>query len=103
MKKLALIIAAIMIVLALCLPFISTTPDGVQELTASSGKQQQPVWNGLFADYSVGASNPYLSTLFAGLIGTAIVLIAGSIMGAALSSKKKTRISISGASTPEKT
>jgi len=99
MKKTVLAIAAIMIVLALLLPFISRTPDGVQSLTKTSGKQQQPVWNGLMANYSVGATDPYISTLIAGLIGTAIVLIAGSAMGTALAPKKKNHRSIAAAKT----
>ncbi len=100
MKRVLPLVAAIMIILALCLPFISKTPDGVEELTDASGKQQ-PVWNGMMADYSVGVSDPYMSTLIAGLIGTAIVLIAGSIMGKALS-PKKTQTSKSRANEPEK-
>ena len=90
MKKLVLVIAMTIIVFALCIPFISRTPDGVQALTETSGKQQQPIWSGIMANYSVGSTDPYTSTLIAGLIGTAIVLIAGSLMGTALRPKRQT-------------
>jgi cobalt/nickel transport system permease protein len=89
MKKLILIVAAIMLALAILLPFASKTPDGIQALTATSGNQQQPVWNGLMANYSVALANPYVSRLIAGLFGTGIVLAASFGLGTTLAQKKK--------------
>ena len=89
MKKLILIVAAIMLTLAVLLPFASKTPDGLQNLTAESGNQQQPVWNGLMANHSVALADPYFSTLIAGLVGTGIVFAASFGLGATLTQKKK--------------
>jgi cobalt/nickel transport system permease protein len=89
MKKLILVVAAIMVVFAVMLPFASKTPDGLQKLTASSGNQQQPVWKGLMANYSVAFADPYVSVLVAGLLGTGIVLGASFALGSAMTQKKR--------------
>lgn len=89
MKKLILIVAALMVAFAVLLPFASRTPDGIQTLTKDSGNQQQPTWNGLMANYSVAFSDPYVSTLVAGLLGVGIVLITSFALGATFSQKKK--------------
>jgi hypothetical protein len=92
MKKIALVAAAIMVALAVLLPFVSTTPDGLETLAENSGHQEQPYWNGIMAGYSVAITNPYFSTLIAGLFGTAIVLIASFAVSSTLASKKKPRV-----------
>ena len=89
MKKLILVVAAIMVAFAVLLPFASKTPDGLQTLTENSGSQQQPMWNGLMANYSVAFADPYVSTLIAGLFGTGIVLLASFALGATMTQKKK--------------
>jgi hypothetical protein len=89
MKKLILIVAAIMVAFAVLLPFASKTPDGIQSLTENSGDQQQPMWNGIMANYSVAFADPYISTLVAGLFGIGMVLLASFALGATMTQKKK--------------
>jgi hypothetical protein len=89
MKKLILVVAALMVAFAVLLPFASKTPDGLQELTQNSGNSQQPAWGGLMANYSVALSDPYVSTLVAGLLGVGIVLLASFALSATLSQKKE--------------
>jgi cobalt/nickel transport system permease protein len=89
MKKLILIVAAIMVAFAILLPFASKTPDGLETLTENSGNQQQPMWNGIMANYSVTFADPYISTLIAGLFGTGMVLLASFALGATMAQKKK--------------
>ena len=73
MKKYIISIGLIIAVLAISLPFVSTTPDGLETLVEASDAQE-PSWNGLIGDYAISIlDNPYLSTLAAGIIGTAIV------------------------------
>lgn len=90
MRKLILIFAALMVAFAVLLPFVSNTSDGLQALTENSASQlQQPVWNGLVAEYSVTVADPYVSTLVAGLFGVGIVLAAGFALGAIMTQKEK--------------
>ncbi len=89
MKKIILIVAAIAIAFAVLLPFASKTPDGFQTMANNYADQQQPVWKGLMAEYSIALGDPYLSSLIAGLIGTGIVLIAGFAMGSIRGKKVK--------------
>jgi cobalt/nickel transport system permease protein len=89
MKKIILVIAAIMIGFAILLPLASKTPDGVQNLVTSNGNQQQPVWKGLMANYSVAIGDPYFSMLIAGLLGTSFVLAAGFALSFTITAKKK--------------
>ncbi len=92
MKKTLLIAGLIIVSLAALLPFISTTPDGVQQLTADAGAEQseQSSWNGIMSNYTVAAvEDPYVSTLMAGAFGTIIVLAATFVLGSVVSSKKK--------------
>ena len=93
MKKLILIVAAIMVAFAVLLPFASKNPDGLQSMVANSaqqGQQQQPMWNGLMANYSVAFANPYVSMLVAGLFGVGVVLVASFALGATMTQRKKT-------------
>ncbi len=76
--------------MAVLLPFASQTPDGIEELTQTSD-QQQPIWQGIMGDYSVALSNPYVSTLVAGLLGVGIVVIASVGLSQAMGRKKKTQ------------
>jgi hypothetical protein len=92
MKKKLLIVGLIIVSLAALLPFISRTPDGVQQLTADSGaaQTQQPSWNGIMSNYMVAAvGDPYVSTLMAGAFGTVIVLATTFVLGSMVAPKKK--------------
>ncbi|MFB3888005.1 MAG: PDGLE domain-containing protein [Candidatus Bathyarchaeia archaeon] len=89
MKKLLLLVGALMVAFAVLLPFASKTPDGLETLTEDAGNQQGPVWNGLLADYSAALADPYVSTLVAGLLGTALVLVVGFGLGKSLTTKNK--------------
>ncbi len=94
MRKLFLGLAVIMIVFAILVPFASTTPDGLQEVVTNSAdqaQQQQPIWNGLMADYSVALANPYISTLVAGFFGVGLVLAATYALSASITHKRKTQ------------
>ena len=89
MKKLILIVAALIVAFAVLLPFTSKTPDGLQTLTENSAsQQQQPIWKGLMTEYSVVLADPYISALVAGLLGVGIVLTTGFVLGTTLAQKK---------------
>ncbi len=77
-----------MVIFAVLLPFASKNPDGLQTLTESSGKQQQPFWNGLIADYQIAIANPYVSFLVAGVLGVGIVLLTSFALGKTLTNKR---------------
>ncbi len=89
MKKYVIIVGLIIVALAILLPFVSTTPDGLQNLVEAS-EAEESSWSGLIGDYTIGAiSNPYLSTLAAGIIGTAVVFLVSFLLCAKISPKKK--------------
>lgn len=89
MKKYIISIGLIIAVLAISLPFVSTTPDGLETLVEASDAQE-PSWNGLIGDYAISIiDNPYLSTLAAGIIGTAIVFLTALLLGTKISPKKE--------------
>ena len=92
MKKIILIAASIVVALAVLLPFASKTPDGLQTLANNNAKQEQPIWNGLMAEYTIAVGNTYVSTLVAGLLGTGIILAAGFALGAATTNKKRGKV-----------
>jgi hypothetical protein len=89
MKRLILVFALTIVTFAVLLPFVSTTPDGVQKLTANSGSQRQPVWGGLMANYSIALGDPYISTLVAGLLGIGIIVATTFALGSIASRKKR--------------
>ena len=89
MKKLILSMAAIIMAFAILLPFASKTPDGVQNLVATNGNNQQPIWKGLMENYSVALADPYLSTLVAGLLGISFVCVASFALSISIAPKKK--------------
>jgi hypothetical protein len=89
MKKYIIIVGLIIAALAILLPFVSTTPDSLQTLVEAS-EAEESTWSGLIGDYTIAAiSNPYLSTLLAGILGTAIVFLVTFVLGAKISPKKK--------------
>jgi cobalt/nickel transport system permease protein len=88
MKNAILVLGVIMVVFAVLLPLISTTPDGLETLVENSSQSpQQPVWNGLMEGYSVALANPYLSTLVAGLLGVGSVLAVSMAVSTSLKRK----------------
>ena len=96
MKKYIIIFVAIIAVLAFLLPFVSSSPDGLEKVIESSGVQEQDsTWNGLMSDYTVnGIDNPYLSTFLSGIIGSVAVLATAFLVIYSLSLKKKREANI---------
>ena len=89
MKKYIILAGLIIVALAILLPFASTTPDGLETMVEAS-EAQEPVWGGLIGDYTIAAiSNPYLSTLAAGIFGTAVVFLFTFLLSAKISPKKR--------------
>ncbi len=86
MKKVFFVFAAVMVCLAVLLPFASKTPDGLETLTENHATQHQPYWSGMFADYSAALGNPYFSTLVAGVVGVGLVV--GASLALSLTVKK---------------
>jgi cobalt/nickel transport system permease protein len=93
LKNMVLLLGVIMVVFAVFLPFISTTPDGLEATVANSAdaaQQQKPLWNGLIADYSVALADPYISTLVAGLFGVGLVLAVSVALSTSIKRKGQT-------------
>ncbi len=91
MKNYLKIVAAMVVIFAVLLPFASKSPDAVQNLAETSGVgQQAPVWTGLMAGYSIGnVGNSYVSSLLAGVFGLVMVFAVAFGLGAAFAPKKK--------------
>ncbi len=74
-------------ILALLSPLASSWPDGLERVaedTGFIGKAWDPLYN-LLTDYTVpGLENPALSTIAAGLIGTALAFTVGYILARTL-------------------
>ena len=89
MSKQFAVVAAILVFLAVFIPLASSSPDGLERVVENFGVAEQvPVWNGVMSDYAIAAiGNPYVSTLLAGIFGTLMVLIAGFVLGKALTPK----------------
>ena len=79
-----------MVFLVVFIPLASSSPDGLERVATTFGvAEQAPIWNGIMSDYAITAiTNPYVSTLLAGIIGTLMVLIAGFLLGKAITPKK---------------
>jgi cobalt/nickel transport protein len=90
MKKHLAAIALILVFLAIFIPFASSSPDGLEKVAETLGiEEHAPAWKGIMPDYSVEAiTDPYISTLLAGVSGTLLVLFATFILGTAIASKK---------------
>ncbi len=90
-KKLVFALAAVLVGLAVLLPFASSNPDGLEKVLQNSGAtEQKPFWEGLMGDYSVSLiGNSYASTLLAGVVGIIIVLVAGLVVGKVIMPKKQ--------------
>jgi len=90
MKKHLAVIAAIMVFLAVFIPLASSSPDGLERVAETFGVEEHaPFWNGIMSDYAIAAiADPYVSTLLAGVFGTFLVLLAGFLLGKAITPKK---------------
>ena len=95
MKKYFGVIALIMVFLVVFIPFASSNPDGLERVVETFGAaEHESLWNGLMLDYSIGAvGNSYVSTLLAGVFGVFMVLLAGFLLGTAMSPKKTPAVS----------
>ena len=89
MKKYIVVVAGIVVFLAVFIPIASSSPDGLERVVENFGvAEHEPFWNGLMSDYAIAAvSNPYVSTLLAGIVGTLMVLIAGFLLGKTITPK----------------
>ncbi len=88
-KIFAIATAALIIFLVVFIPLASSNPDGLEKVAETYGAQEQePFWKGIMGDYSVsGISNPYVTTVIAGIAGTGIVLVAGLLLGKTMPKK----------------
>jgi len=90
MNKNLVAVAAIIVFLAFFIPLASSSPDGLERVVETfEVTKQTPLWNGMMSDYTIAVlGDSYVSTLLAGVVGTFIVLMAGTLLGRALSPKK---------------
>ena len=90
MNKHLTVITAIMVFLAVFIPLASSSPDGLEQVVETFGVEEHaPFWNGIMSDYAIAAiADPYVSTLLAGVFGTFLVLLAGFLLGKAITPKK---------------
>jgi hypothetical protein len=85
MKNLAKVLIAIIVGLAILLPFTSAYPDGLETVARSVGiEETEGFWHGIMPDYSLPTiENPYFSTLASGIAGIFLVLILAYLIGMA--------------------
>jgi cobalt/nickel transport protein len=97
-KKFLIAVAAILVFLAVLIPFASSNPDGLERVAKTMGVEEpDPFWGGIMNDYNVAiAGNPYASTLLAGIFGTLMVLVSVFLLGKVITSKKPSGDSVKG-------
>jgi len=90
MKDSAKVLLAVIVGLAILLPFASAYPDGLETVAQKAGVEEpEGLWRGLMPDYSLPAiENPYFSTLASGLAGILLVLIFTFFVGIASTRKR---------------
>jgi hypothetical protein len=90
MKDSAKVLLAVIVGLAILLPFASAYPEGLETVAQNAGiKEPRSLWHGLMPDYSLSAiENPYFSTLTSRIAGISLVLILAYIVGMAATHKK---------------
>jgi hypothetical protein len=83
MKGSAKVLLAMIVGLAILLPFASAYPDGLEKVAQNAGVEEpEGLWRGLVPDYSLPAiENPYFSTLASGLAGIFLVLVLTFLVG----------------------
>jgi hypothetical protein len=89
MNKHLALVAAIVVFLAVFIPLASSSPDGLERVAENFGvAEHEPFWNGVMSDYAIAAiADPYVSTLLAGVFGTFMVMLAGFLLGKAMTPK----------------
>ncbi|NVM53397.1 MAG: hypothetical protein HWN66_06800 [Candidatus Helarchaeota archaeon] len=84
---------AIIIILAvfLYIPTYVAGPDGLEAVFHTFGfTPPEPIWGGIFPDYTIpGIINEWLTSLFAGILGTVIVFGVAYGFGKLIATKKK--------------
>jgi len=90
MKDSAKVLLAVVVGLAILLPFASAYPDGLETVAQNAGiEDPEGLWHGLMPDYSLPTiENPYFSTLASGLAGIFLVLVFAFLVGVASTRKK---------------
>ena len=70
------LLLALIIALAILIPFASSNPDGLERVAESLNvKEHEPLWRGIMPDYSLESiNNPYISTFLSGIAGICLVL-----------------------------
>jgi len=89
MKDSAKMLLAVIVGIAILLPFVSAYPDGLETVAQNAGiEEPERLWHGLIPDYSLPAiENPYFSTLTSGLAGIFLVFIFTFLVGIASTRK----------------
>jgi len=89
MKGSAKVLLAVIVGIAILLPFASAYPDGLETVAQNAGiEEPEGLWHGLMPDYSLPAiENPYFSTLASGLAGIFLVFIFTFLVGIASTRK----------------
>jgi hypothetical protein len=82
-KDSAKVLLAVIVGLAILLPFASAYPDGLETVAQNAGiEEPEGLWRGLMPDYSLPTiENPYFSTLASGLVGILLVLVFTFLVG----------------------
>jgi hypothetical protein len=90
MKDSAKVLLAVIVGLAILLPFASAYPDGLETVAQNVGiEEPEGLWHGVMPDYSLTAiENPYFSTLASGLAGILLVLVFTFLVGRVSSQKR---------------
>ena len=79
--------------LAVLIPLASTFPDGLETVAETVNiEEYETMWPGLMPDYSISMiENSYVSTFFAGMLGTLMVLAVAFFVGKAMAVKRRHR------------
>ena len=86
-KAIVLILAALLVLI----PFASSEPDGLEKTVETLGiEETESNYSGLMADYTVeNVQNSFASTAIAGIVGFAVVLGLGLVLGKSLNKNNK--------------
>lgn len=89
MKNSAKVLLAVIVGLAILLPFASDYPDGLETVAQNADiKEPEGLWHGLMPDYSLPAiENSNFSTLVSGIAGILLVLFFAFLVGIASTRK----------------
>ena len=79
--------------LVVLIPFASTFPDGLETVAETINiEEYETMWPSLMPDYSISMiENSYVSTFFAGMLGTLMVLAVAFFVGEAMAVKRRPR------------